>query len=384
MLRPRRYQLKKEMVAVVAKGHPWIFRSHLSSAASIFTSGDWLELVDQQNQTLGFGIYEEEGLIAVRVFRRGKTPPDLRYWDTLLEKALARRVNLRKYTNAFRALHGENDGVPGVVFDVYDDTGVLQTYASSVDPLGRYLAAKLGRTLELPRVLWKFPSKRQGASTHCDRFLKGSPSGILSLKEGKFALSADVASGQKSGAFLDLRGLRKWIGLQKLAGKRVLNLFCYTGTLGLAAEGAGAKQVLNLDVSQGALTFAERYHQLEPGHQRWIQADVFDWLKETPVKEPFDLIIVDPPQVASQTSQVPQAIKMYRRLYQTAVRFLAPKGTLIACCCTSRISRTVFRQEVAQVLGERLKLVKELTPEDDHPVGFEEGDYLKILIFGPK
>jgi 23S rRNA (cytosine1962-C5)-methyltransferase len=382
MLHTRRYQLKKETVAVVAKGHPWIFRSHLSSAAEVFQSGDWLKLVDPQNHAVGFGLYEPEGLIALRVFRRGKTPPDLPYWDGLVDKALSRRVQLRKYTNAFRALHGENDGAPGIVFDVYGDTGVLQTYARSVDPVGRYLANKVTQSLNLQRVLWKFPAKRQGKSDELpNRVLKGDLPGLVSLTEGKLRLFADLSSGQKSGTFLDLRGLRKWIALQRLHGKRVLNLFSYTGTLGLAAESAGAREIINLDISKGALKFGERHHQLKPGHQRWIEADVFEWLKKTAVKETFDLIIVDPPQVASQTSQVPQAIKMYRRLYESALQFLSPKGTLIACCCTSRIHRSVLRKELQTLFGRRLKLTQELKPEDDHPVGFDEGDYLKILVF---
>src|SRR4051812_38743521 len=116
---PRRYQLKKEAAAIVLSGHPWIFRTHLSSAADVFASGQWLSLVDSKNEALGYGIYEKEGLIGVRVLKRGSRPPTRDWLHAQVDKALARRQNVRGYTDSIRALHGENDGLPGVVIDVY-------------------------------------------------------------------------------------------------------------------------------------------------------------------------------------------------------------------------------------------------------------------------
>ena len=120
---PKRYQLKKDVARVVRLGHPWIFRTHVSSAADTFENGQWLRLVDAENVILGYGIFEKEGLIAIRVLKQGKTPPDSEWFGKKLETALGKREKLRTFTNSFRALHGENDGLPGVVLDIYDTTG---------------------------------------------------------------------------------------------------------------------------------------------------------------------------------------------------------------------------------------------------------------------
>lgn len=378
---PRRYQLRKEAALIASHGHPWIFRSHLSTAADGFKTGQWLDLVDATNSTVGYGIYDPEGLIGIRVLKKGPTAPNRDWIRAAIDRALAKREPLRQYTNAFRALHGENDHFPGIVFDVYGNTGVLQTYAPSVDSLGRYVAAVLAEKLQLRNVIWKFPAKRKAAGPlPPPRMLKGFAPGPIKVREGKINLTVDVTEGQKSGAFLDLRGLRKWIASQPLRGMRVLNLFCYTGTLGLAAELAGAAQVVNVDISAGALETAKRFHALDPKKQKFIAADVFRWLTDLKPDTQYDLIIVDPPNMTSQVAQIPVALKTYRRLYRSVLPHLAPKGILVGACCTSRITRPKFRMVLDEALAS-LKRHKEIAPEDDHPVGFPEGDYLKIMIY---
>jgi 23S rRNA G2069 N7-methylase RlmK/C1962 C5-methylase RlmI len=381
---PQRYQLKKTAVPIVRSGHPWIFRTHLSSAATVFRTGQWLSLVDSANHVQGYGIYEAEGLIGIRVLKQGGPAPDKAWLEAQWRRALAKRRNVREYTDAIRALHGENDGLPGVVVDVYGDTAVLQTYSPAVDSLGRYLGEAIRAELGLKNLIWKLPVKRKHARAGEVRVLAGKLPGAFAIREGKMQLTVEVGAGQKSGAFLDLRGLRKWVSLQKLAGQRVLNLFSYTGTLALAAEVAGAAEIWSVDISPGATEAARKYHALNPRKHRWIAADVFEWFPQVPPSEKFDLIVIDPPMMASQVSQVPVALRAYRKLYRTALDHLTPRGRVVACCCTSRIPRKVFQTEVAQVLGERLALKRVIQPEEDHPVGFPEGDYLKLLVFEPK
>ena len=178
--------------------------------------------------------------------------------------------------------------------------------------------------------------------------------------------------------------MRKWVSLQKLSGKRVLNLFSYSGTLALAAETAGANEIWSVDISQGALDAGKKYHAIEKGKHRWIKADVFEWLQKLPPHEKFDLIIVDPPMMASEMSQVPVALRAYRKIYRKVIDHLAPRGKVIAACCTSRITRKVFVADVSQVLGVKLALKLSIPTEEDHPVGFPEGDYLKVLVFESK
>ncbi|MBI4404831.1 MAG: class I SAM-dependent rRNA methyltransferase [Deltaproteobacteria bacterium] len=376
---PQRYQLKKEAVTVVLNRHPWIFRDHLSTAVQAFQPGQWLALYDHRNVIVGYGIYESDGAIGIRVLRFGSQPPNKAYFQKLISRALDRRKELRTYTNAFRTIHGENDGLPGIVLDVYGDTGVLQTYAQSVDSLGRYVAGMLFSELGLKNLIWKYPTKRKRKHDNKFRILRGTLPQLKRITEGKMALFVDISSGQKSGAFLDLRGLRKYLNLENLRGKRVLNLFSYTGTLGLAAEIAGASYIRHVDVSRGALEFTKKHHAINAKKHEHICADVFSWLRRQ-TGGTYDCIIVDPPQMASLSSQVPTALKAYRQLYRNLRPLLASHPIVIACCCTSRITRSVFRRETDKNLSF-LKRIRELGPEDDHPVSFPQGDYLKILIY---
>ena len=381
-LKPRRYQLNKEAAAAVRSGHPWIYRGHISSAAAGFPEGQWLALVGSANEVLGFGIFQKEGPVGIRVLSSGSRAPGPAWVEQRLDRAMARRRALLKYTDAFRAVHGENDGLPGVVVDVYGKVAVLQTYHPAVDSLGRYVACRVASRLGLQGVIWKLPAKRRRSEPgQASRVLRGTIPPLVEFREGKATFAAQIGAGQKSGTFLDLRGLRKWVAACNLKGRRVLNLFCYSGTLGLMAESAGAREIWNVDVASGALDLARRHHCKKPKVHRWIEADIFDWLKGIPDSERFDLVIVDPPAMASAVAHVPRALAAYRRLYREAVRHVAPGGWLAACCCTSRIPRAVFRKTVESCLPEGYRLDRELGPEDDHPVGFPEGDYLKLLVY---
>lgn len=380
---PQRYQINKEILSILKSGHPWIFRSHVSSAIEVFPSGQLLKLVDSENEIRAYGIYDPEGLIAIRLLKWGKSPPDSKWLSEKLSLALKKRENLRKYSDAFRAVHGENDGFPGIVIDVYAKTAVLQTYSTSVDTLGRYLAQLVYRNYAITNLIWKVPTKRISKEKKNEvRVLRGHLPKQTQFQEGKMQFTVEIGSGQKSGAFLDLRALRKWISAQKLSGKRVLNLFCYTGTLGLAAEVAGAKEIWNVDISKGALETAKKFHAVNSKKHQFIAADVFEWFKSLPEKEKFDLIIVDPPQMTSQVAQVPIALKAYRQLYSLSLKHLNAKGMIVGACCTSRISRPKFKETLCPILVPPLRILKTLEPEDDHPVGFPEGDYLKVMIFG--
>jgi len=378
----QRYQINKQVLSILKSGHPWIFRSHVSSAIEVFQSGQLLKLVDHENKVCGYGLYDPEGLIAIRVLKDFQENTPTVWFSQKLEKVLKKRNHLRNYTEAFRAIHGENDGFPGVVLDVYGSTGVLQTYSSSVDRMGRYLAELAIQKIGLKELIWKTPTKRSSVKeTAPIRVLRGHLPNQVKFREGKMTFTVQIGSGQKSGAFLDLRALRKWLSSQNLHGKRVLNLFSYTGTLALAAEMAGAQEIWNVDISKGALESAKKFHVINEKKHRFIPADVFEWLKELPEKERFDVIIVDPPQMTSQVAQVPVALRAYRQLYSLSLKHLKPKGLLVGACCTSRIDRKKFKETVCPILVPPLRILKSLEPEDDHPVGYPEGDYLKVLIF---
>lgn len=331
--------------------------------------------MDGHNQTVGYGIYQSEGVVAIRFL--GAELPDVRELDRRIKRALGRRDRLLVETEAVRLINGESDGLPGVVLDRYGSVGVLQTYAPSVDALGRYVAARVRVRLGLTSVLWKLPRRRSGASPG-DRALFGPPVSVVSFREGPLQLWADLAEGQKSGTFLDLRGLRREMLARDLAGKRVLNLFSYTGALGLACQAAGAAEVVNVDQSQAALDFAALHHG-GPG-QSYVRQDLLagDW--DAIPEGPYDVIVADPPPMTSRGDQVERVLAAYKKLYRRCQERLARGGLLVACCCTSRISEEKLRRVLDRVIDNRFR--RRLPPEADHRPGFPEADYLKVLLYG--
>jgi 23S rRNA (cytosine1962-C5)-methyltransferase len=209
--------------------------------------------------------------------------------------------------------------------------------------------------------------------------LRGSPPEVARFTEDGLAFAVDLAAGQKTGTYLDLRGLREAVAALPLANARVLNTFAYTGMLGRAAEAAGAAEIVQVDQSEGALAFAAAHHVVDAGKHRFITADVFSWL---PTAEAgFDLVIVDPPSMTSKKAQVPSVLAAYRKLYKAAARLVRPGGLVVAACCTSRVEREVFHKTVRAALGEGFTRERELPPEADHPVTFAQADYLKIALW---
>jgi 23S rRNA (cytosine1962-C5)-methyltransferase len=380
---PRRYQLTKEALSIVKSGHPWIFRRHLSSAASVFPNGQWLRLVGGANEVAGYGFYHDVGAIGIRVLRQGEAPPGADWVRNLVRAALDRRNALRRETDGFRAIHGENDGLPAVTADVYDGIAVVSSYARGADPLARLCARLLRQELPLTGVLWK-PGARRLDETTGARTLFGRVPDRVQFSENDQTMTVAPHWGQKSGTFLDLRGLRRLLRNGEAKGPSVLDLFSYSGTLGAAAEIAGASRIWHVDSSRAALDLGLEAHRLDPEKHRYIEADVFEWLKALAPEERFDLAIADPPSMTSRTAQVPSVLRAYDALYKKLATHVNPGGTVIACCCTSRVDPDAFLAAARRALGRDFRYLSRLPPELDHPVRFKEADYLKILIFRRK
>jgi 23S rRNA (cytosine1962-C5)-methyltransferase len=379
---PKRYQLRKDAIIALRSGHPWIFRDNISSAASIFEDGQWLRLYDGSNQVLGYGMYESRGAIAIRVLRIGDAAPNAVWLQATVQTAMQRRSSLRESTNAIRWISGESDGLPAVVVESFADIVVAQSYSRGSDAITRLAAIIIKRALSAREVTWKPAKRRVAAIAQGPAAPLGTAANLASptaFREGPLIFAADIRAGQKTGAYLDLRGLRQWLAQQPLAGQRVLNLFSYTGMLARAAEHAGAAAITSVDASAAALAFARQHHVTDPGKHTFLTADIFEWIAHH--RETYQMVIVDPPAMTSRKEQVAAALASYRRLYKNAASLTAANGTLIAACCTGRISRAVFNQTVATALGPEFVLQSQLPSQPDHPAAFKEADYLKILIF---
>jgi 23S rRNA (cytosine1962-C5)-methyltransferase len=437
----RRYQLTKEAVAIVYRDQPWIFRDHLSSAAKVFHDGDRLKLVDGSNAVIGHGIYDAEGAIAIRIVRRGDAKPDATWVRETLRTALAKRAPLAKRTDGLRLVHGESDGLPGVVVDRFGDVLVAQSYARGADAMTRFAAIALANELRIANVVLR-PAHRRKGEEPPQRVLRGTIPDIARFTEDGITYAVDLAGGQKSGTYLDLRGLRRAIATRftsasppsepvaptivaaaakaakratavraakavppsesvgttrsptsrasrptsppidiSLANARVLNLFAYSGMLGRAAEQAGATSITHVDASESALAFARDHHAVDATKHAYVTADIFQWLPALAAEELYDLVIVDPPSMTSIKAQVPAVLAGYKKLYRAAAPHVKPGALLVAACCTSRVERAEFHATVANTLGPGFEHVLDVPPELDHPVAFPQADYLKIEIW---
>lgn len=354
-------------------GQPWIFRDHLSSAATVFADGQWLRLVGGDNRVEGWGMYEASGAIAIRILRRGAVPPDAAWVRAQVAAALGKRAALAEKTTGLRLIHGESDGLPAVVLERLGDVLVAQSYAKGADALARYCTQLVGGANVL-----LVPAHRSKQDDAERRVLKGKIGEVARFVEEGIPYCADLAMGQKTGTYLDLRGLRRAVAAMSLKGKRVLNTFSYTGMLGRAAEHAGATDITQVDASARALAFAKEHHVGDPARHTFVEADVFEWLPKQTGQ--YDLVIVDPPSMTSDKRQVPAVLAGYRKLYKAAAPLVAPGGVLVAACCTSRVERKQFEQVVNESLPSFGRL-QALKPEPDHPVGFREADYLKVELW---
>lgn len=376
MKRMKQLTLGRAVCEGLREGHPWVFRDKVGQAGKL-RDGAWVRLSDAEGKIVGTGIYQAEGGVAVRVFRLGRGPVNAHYIKQLLDRAIERRGDLPAETNAYRVINGESDGLPGIVVDTYAGVGVLQTYAPGLDAVGRYVGGLVAERLQLQSLVWKAPSKRVGDKQMSNRMLRGSRPYVVKFEEGPLRLAADLYSGQKSGTYLDLRGLRRFLLSQDLKNQRVLNLFSYTGAIGLACAQAGAREVINVDAALPSLEFGQRYHSHPT--MKWVEADIFEWIEKL-AKGEYDLIIVDPPSMATNKTQVARALKTYHRIYTTLAPKLKPGGCIVACCCTSRISRREFEEKVGYALRP-MQRIANLPMEVDHTPGLPEADYLKVMVY---
>jgi 23S rRNA (cytosine1962-C5)-methyltransferase len=384
-MKPRRYQLRKDAVAIVERGHPWIFREQMSTAAGVLADGQWLRLVDGANRVIGYGIYESDGAIAIRVLRLGAAAPDAEWLRSALEAAITKRAPLAARTDGIRLVHGESDGIPAVVVDRFGDTIVVASYSAGADGIARYVARALGVTTSgivgPARHIVLRPARRRRGPVLPARAVRGAAHDVVSFTEDRIRYAVDLAEGHKTGTYLDLRGLRQVLATSPLADARVLNLFAYTGMLGRAAEAAGAASITHVDQSQRALDFAAAHHVVDRAKHQLVTADIFEWLPALDAGEQFDVVIVDPPAMTSRKAQVPSVLAAYRKLYRAAESHVRAGGLLISACCTSRVERAVFRKTVRDALPARFTLERDVPPELDHPVAFPQADYLKILLW---
>ncbi len=367
-----------DLKASLSKGHPWIYRDHLPSGTD-FPAGTWVRILC--DGWTGVGLFDPASPLAVRMYERTAIP-DAAWFERRIERAFQRRAPLlaNGQTSAYRLINGEGDGMPGIVVDVYGSFAALRLDSTALTPMLPWIVDAISRVTQLKGVCQKTPT---GLSILSGR----PPPDRLIVSEHGLRFYADIASGQKTGLFLDHREnrhqLEPWC-----RDCTVLNLFAYTGGFSLYAARGGARHVVSVDRAGDALARASDnvlLNGFDPGQFEFVTADAYKHLEALAAAgQTFDVVITDPPSFARNKMQRRRAIRAYERLHELALAVLARGGLYAAASCTSQVDVESFRATVAQAAmrcDRSLQLVMENGQALDHPVmvGHPEGRYLKYI-----
>lgn len=380
-------QLKKGKEQSAIRRHPWIFSGAIEHRVGELTDGQWVSLQAANKVIIGYGHYHT-GTIAVRLLHFGTEPPTEDFWVTKIEAALRQRKFLglpNASTNALRLIHGEGDGLSGLIVDYYNGVVVLQTHTVGMYQERNNIVHALREVLgdQLISVYSKNPPSHQ--STEQDGYLFGMSAvpHIIAEHDCKFYVDWEV--GQKTGFFLDQRENRNLLA-SYAANKKVLNTFCYTGGFSVYALQAGASEVHSVDASEKAIALARENISLN-GHSTethpCFAIDTFEYLKDK--KDYYDLIILDPPAFAKHKSAKHQAMKGYQRLNAEAFRVIKSGGIIFTFSCSQVVSRQLFFDTIVSAAiqsGREIKVLHHLSQPGDHPISIyhPEGEYLKGLV----
>ena len=388
-------RLTHEVARRIRAGHPWVYREALGQRVIREDPGATVELVDWDGDFVGSGYLDGETAIAVRVMSR---VPGTRLDGGLIRARVASAVALRRKffdlaaTECLRLVNGEADGLPGLVADRYGAYIVVQLFTSAVQGFVEAFLDALEHELE-PRAIYvqkRYRSLAGDSPRGGAELARGQVAPVeFEVSEGELKFWVDVTAPLSTGLFPDLREGRKLVA-EFARGRRVLNLFSYTGAISVYAKWGGATEVTAVDVAAKAHARARRNFALngfdaeEPEH---IVGDAFKVLARMASRErTFDMVIIDPPAFASASrgGKVWSIVKDYSELVGAALAVLEPGGILVAASATHKLSQLEFDRvlgEGALLAGTNLRVIgrRSLPADFTTTPGFPEGDYLKFI-----
>lgn len=385
-----RVTLRRGREQSVKRRHPWIFTGAIERRDDDARDGAVVRVEDSDGDFLALGHYSEGPSIAVRIFAFEEREAGYELWREKLEAAYALRRTLLAAapgTDVYRLAHGEGDGLPGLVVDIYGTAAVVQFHAVGMWSEREHIAAALRDTLgkNVTTIYNKSQATMPAAFADQvrDEFWMGSQGcGIVTENGHRFMV--DWVEGQKTGFFIDQRENRALVGRMS-AGRRVCNMFGYTGGFSVYALAGGARSVDTVDASRPAVERAAHNAALnfpDNDRHRAVAADAFDFLAAH--GSDYDLLILDPPAFAKHRGTLDNALKGYRRLNQLALERVRPNSLVFTFSCSQAVSMADFRKTVfvaAASARRDARLIAQMTQPADHPVSMyhPEGEYLKGL-----
>lgn len=389
--------LKKSKEDSLGRFHPWVFSGAIHHIDGTPEEGDVVRVLSADGRFLAVG-HIQIGSIAVRVLSFEDVVIDREFWKQRLSVAYDVRKSIftqwitgkGQVTDAFRLVHGEGDGLPGLIVDVYNRTAVMQAHSVGVHVNRCEIADALAEVMEdvVENIYYKSENTLayKASEDGGDGFLKGSLTTADDIAtENGLRFHVDWLGGQKTGFFVDQRENRALLEHYS-RDRKVLNMFCYTGGFSFYAMRGGAELVHSVDSSSRAIDITRANVELNfPGDTRHeaFAEDAFKYLDR--MGDQYDLIILDPPAFAKHKDALRNALIGYRKLNAKAFEKIRPGGILFTFSCSQVVTKDNFRTTVftaAAMSGRRVRILHQLTQPADHPVSIyhPEGEYLKGLV----
>lgn len=389
--------LKEKKDIPLQAGHPWVFSNAIQSEPQPTPNpGELVEVASSTGVSLGIGTFNPQTSIRVRMLERDASKTIDKHWFAARFKKLDawKRSHLPEKTDGYRLVHSESDGIPGLIVDRYNDVFVYQIHTAGMERLREEIIEGLETAFDYRAIVERSDVEarvREGLSPLEPKLVRGTLESKARFMENGLTFEADVMEGQKTGFFLDQRDARLRVGaLAK--GKRVLNLFGYTGAFSVHAAKGDAKFVATVDLSEKALEQAEENLKLngfDAANETTfaqLQGDVLDMLQDDELEGgPYDLIICDPPAFAKTEEQIDNANKAYTDLNRQCLEKLEVGGILVTSSCSGRIEPEDFRKDLRIAAGRakrEVRLLGFLGHDVDHAelLSYPEGRYLKTAI----
>jgi len=371
--------------------HPWVFSGAIKKIHGAAREGELVEVYDNHDEFLASGHYQQ-GSIAVRVISFEKVETDQDFWDQKIASAWRLREDLgltgNLRTNVFRWVNAEGDGLPGLIVDYYAGVAAIQMHSigmfRNLDAIVESLKKVAGEQLHTIYNKSETTLPDKPGISGKSGFLLGKQKRGEVLENGH-RFNVNWVEGQKTGFFIDQRDNRKLVG-DYSKGRKILNMFGYTGGFSIYGMGGGAELVHSVDSSGKAIDLTREHAEMNfPGDKRHkaMAVDAFSYFKE--MKESYDLMILDPPAFAKHQNVLSNALQGYKRLNQRAFEAIAPGGILFTFSCSQAVSRENFRKSVfvaAANAKRNARILHQLSQPADHPVSIfhPEGEYLKGLV----
>jgi 23S rRNA (cytosine1962-C5)-methyltransferase len=372
--------------------HPWIFESAIAKGSG--DSGETVRVESGEGQFLGWAAFSPSSKIRARVwsFDEGQRI-DAGFFQARIAQAIQARTRFDIQSNGVRLIHGESDGLPGLVVDRYGDTLVAQFTSAGVERWKDAICDALLAETGLAKLYERSDASSRTLEGLAERtgWLRGEGATDLVLQEHGWQLHLSIATGHKTGFYLDQRDSRHRLSsyAKRLQFQRVLNCFCYTGGFTVAALQGGAAHVTSIDSSAPALEMGAANVALngfDASRTTWMDADVNASLRQFGQEgRTFDAIILDPPKFAPTVAHAERAARAYKDINRLAFKLLEPGSVLFTYSCSGGISADLFHKIVAGAgadAGVDGYITERMGGAPDHPmtIAFPEGEYLKGLV----